>query len=95
MPEPDRQVTSRRLPDGEPQPAVEQSLTGVLLRVELPPGPANRQFGSGTLVEVESPKMLYLGEVQSARDLLLSITVEHAVDREALASIQRIWQPPG
>jgi hypothetical protein len=94
MPEPDRQVTIRRLPDGEPQPATEHSLTGTLLRVELPPSPVNRQFGLGALVEVESLQTLYLGEVQACQDLLLLIAVEHAVDREALAAIQRIWQPP-
>jgi hypothetical protein len=94
MPEPERQVTIRRLPDGEPQPATEHSLAGVLLRVELPPGPASRQFGMGALVEVESAETLYLGEVQGCQGLLLLIAVEHAVDRTALAAIQRIWQPP-
>jgi hypothetical protein len=94
MPEPDRQVTIRRLPDGEPQPGTEHSLTGALLRVELPPTPANRQFGIGALVEVESSKTLYLGEVQGCQGLLLLIVVEHAVDCDALAAIQQVWQPP-
>ncbi|MGA3028662.1 MAG: hypothetical protein ABSF98_28280 [Bryobacteraceae bacterium] len=94
MPEPDRQVTIRRLPDGEPQPAAGHSLTGALLRVELPPTPANRQFGIGALVEVESADVLYLGEVQGCQGPLLLIAVEHAVDRGTLAAIQQVWQPP-
>jgi hypothetical protein len=94
MPQPDRPVTIRRLPDGEPQPATELSLTGTLLRVELPPNPASRQFGMGALVEVESAEVLYLGEVQGCQGLLLIIAVEHAVDRGALAAIQHVWQPP-
>ena len=94
MPEPDREVTIRRLPDGESQPAIERSLAGALLLLELPPSTAGRPFGLGTLVEVASSSTLYLGEVQGWHDLLLSIAVEHAVDREALAAIQRIWQPP-
>lgn len=94
MAEPDRQVTIRRLPDGEPLSCTEHGLTGVLLRVELPPSPANRQFSAGALVEIESSKTLYLGEVQGSQDRLLLIGVEHAVDREALAAIQQVWQPP-
>jgi hypothetical protein len=94
MSEPDRQVTIRRLPDGELQAGIEHSLTGALLRVNVLPSPANRQLGMGALVEVQSATTLYLGEVQGCRDLLLLIAVEHAVDREALAAIQQVWQPP-
>jgi hypothetical protein len=65
-----------------------------MLRVQLPPGPAGSQFGMGALVEVESSRTLYLGEVRGCQGLLLLIAVEHAVDRGTLAAIQQVWQPP-
>ena len=93
MPQADRRVTIRRLPDGEPQQGNRVSLAGALLHVELPPSAANRQFSTGALVEVESPAVLYFGEVRSDRDSMLVIAVEHTVDRAALAAIQKTWQP--
>jgi len=89
----DRRVTIRRLPDGEPQQGNQNDEVGALLHVELPLNPASRQFSTGTPVEVESPGVLYLGEVQSYRDSMLVIAVEHTVDRAALAAIQKTWQP--
>ena len=89
----DRRVTIRRLPDGEPQQGNQNGWVDALLHVELPPNRASRQFSTGTPVEVESPEVLYLGEVRSYRDSILVIAVEHTVDRAALAAIQETWQP--
>lgn len=68
-------------------------MVGSLLRVELPPDALGRQFSMGALVEVETPSVLYLGEIHSYRDSMLVIAIEHTVDRAALASIQETWQP--
>jgi hypothetical protein len=89
----DRGVTVRRLPDGEPQQGKQNGRVGTLLHVELPPNPATRQFSVGAPLEVESPGVLYLGEVHSYRDSMLVIAVEHTVDRAALAAIQETWRP--
>jgi hypothetical protein len=89
----DRRVTVRCLPDGAPQQGNEDSAVGALLHVKLPPNALTRQFSMGALVEVETPRVLYLGEVHSYRDSMLVIAIEHTVDRAALASIQETWRP--
>jgi len=93
MSEPERQVTVRRLPDGEAYAGLERSLRGALLDVELAPD-ALAFLETGALVEVQSSTHIYLGEVQGVRDAVIRISVEHIVDRAVLAAIQQVWQGP-
>jgi hypothetical protein len=53
-----------------------------------------RDFTTGSLVEVACTQMLYLGEVHSQRDELVTVFVEHSVDRAALSAIRRVWYRP-
>jgi len=94
MSEPERQITIRRLPDGEIQGGFERALKGALLEAELTSGAAGDMLDAGALVEVQSQARIYLGEVRTVRGATLSIWVEHIVDRAALTAIQRTWQPP-
>ncbi|HXR36407.1 MAG TPA: hypothetical protein VN754_10685 [Candidatus Binataceae bacterium] len=93
MAEPERRITVRRLPDGKTYDGFERGRRGALLDVELAPDtPA--LLGTGALVEVQSSTHIYLGEVQGVRGATLRISVEHIVDRAALAAIQQVWQGP-
>ena len=50
---------------------------------------------TGALVEVDSERMLYLGEVYSREGRDLVIAVDHVVDRKELAAIQDTWDRAG
>jgi len=82
-----------QLRDGRSQEAVFESLEGRQLRLRLATAPQNG-FGPGELVEVNGPQNLYLGEVTSRVADVMSITVEHALDREALSTIHQVWDRP-
>jgi hypothetical protein len=49
----------------------------------------------GSLVELESPAILYLGEIQSswtqAGTNYVRVLIEHSVDLEKAAAIRRLW----
>jgi hypothetical protein len=93
MPEGEEQhVTVRRLPDGGSHPALFDSLNGQLLRIlEVP---VEVDVNAGDLVEVNSAKTMYLGEVRRRQGETMIIGVEHALDRETLALIQQVWHGP-
>jgi hypothetical protein len=52
-------------------------------------------IGRGALVEFETEETLYLGEVESseagATEQRLRVTVEHSLDLEKVAWIQKLW----
>ena len=50
---------------------------------------------TGSLVEVDSERTLYLGEVYSRDETCLVIAVDHMVDRKELADIQDTWDRAG
>jgi hypothetical protein len=77
----------RRLPDGEFRQAVQLGIEGRHLRIDVP-GP---KLAPGTLVEIESGAMLYLGEVQQQNAPIYSVFVEHCVDRAKLDAIRELW----
>jgi hypothetical protein len=93
MPEGEEQhVTVRRLPDGGSHPALFDSLNGQILRIlEVPVGV---DVNAGDLVEVNSAKTMYLGEVRRLQGETMIVGVEHALDRETLALIQQVWHGP-
>jgi hypothetical protein len=90
----DRQVTVRRLPDGEWHAAFLDGLDGQLMRIDLAPAPAAVSLRTGDLVEVTCENTLYLGEIRSLQNATMVIGVEHALDRQTLALIQQVWHGP-
>jgi hypothetical protein len=99
-------VTVRRLPEGEAHAGRLESREGQRLRVSLPHSAKGVGFQPGTPVEVQSEQVLYLGVVLLGTapvrpdldrpeldrpDPVLLISIEHTVDRTALAAIQEVW----
>lgn len=84
-------MTIRRLPDGKIHSAFGGGREGPQLRVTVTSVADIKEFDLGALVEVLSEKMLYLGEVVGRMDAGLVVSIEHTVDRAALAAIQSIW----
>ena len=93
MPDPTEFVTIRRLPDGDTQTAriVNQSPDRLALApVGAEPGPG---LATGMLVQIDSPEAMYLGEVIGRqKDSLVTVAVEHFIDRAALAEIEKVWK---
>jgi len=92
MPEGSAAVTVRRLPDGDAQSARIESREHDRLLIVLPGDAAAREFEAGTLIEIESEEAIYLGAVLHRQDLHVWISVEHAVNRAALAEIEDTWR---
>jgi hypothetical protein len=82
-------VKVRYLPDGGFLEGREAGWDNAVLRVDLP-GPKDG-FSQGVLVEIECGSMLYLGEVQQCSDSGVTAKLEHALNREKLASTQNAW----
>ncbi|MDE3197198.1 MAG: hypothetical protein KGN84_12690 [Acidobacteriota bacterium] len=91
----DQQVTVRILPGGNVREARIRELNGRLLSLEFSPAPGFINLRPGDLVEVTCTKTLYLGEVRSRDERTMIVGIEHSLDRETLAAIQRIWHGPG
>ena len=64
------------------------------LTVELDTSNPAESLSVGALVEVRSPAVLYLGQVRAVRGSRLTIILEHSVNLDSLAAIQRIWNRP-
>lgn len=94
MAEQNESVTVRRLSGGPARIGSLAGIAGRLLTVDLGAEVPEREFRRGTLVEVECSLRLYLGEIHEYRGTTLVIIVEHALDRDALETIQRVWTPP-
>jgi hypothetical protein len=94
MPEEENQhVTVRSLPDGVLRTAVLQSLSRHALRIKLQGSPATGLV-AGDLVEVTDAKHLFLGVVTLRDAETVVVGIEHALDRTALALIQKVWRGP-
>jgi hypothetical protein len=87
-------VTVRRLPDGDAQPARIESREHDQLLIALRDGSAAREFEAGVLIEVQSEEAIYLGAVSHRQDLQVTIFIEHAVNRAALAEVEDAWREP-
>jgi hypothetical protein len=92
MPEGSAAATVRRLPDGDAQPARIESREHDRLLIALPGDAAAREFDAGALIEIQSEEAIYLGAVLHRQDLQVAISVEHAVNRAALAEIEDAWR---
>jgi hypothetical protein len=92
-------VTIRRLPRGEARPArivvrgSDRQGDSDRLGVRLTAG-ETEAFEAGTLVEIDAVQALYLGEVVGRQqDSLVTVAVEHSIDRAALAEMEKAWEP--
>jgi hypothetical protein len=93
MSKPSDFVTIRRLPDGRAQPARMTDRTADRVTV-APAGEDWVGLETGSLVEIDAPEVLYLGEIAGCQpDSLVVVSVEHFVDRAALAEIESVWKP--
>jgi hypothetical protein len=87
-------VTVRRLPVGDWIPGILHSLEGSLLKVTIERKAGNPPFEASDLVEIACSQTVYLGAVRGRHDDLLTVGIEHSVDREALSAIQQVWYRP-
>jgi len=94
MPGSDEFVTIRRLPDGTAQAArITNRAPGRLALAPVGHEPA-QGFDAGVLVEIGAPEAVYLGEIIGRqKDSLVTVAVEHFIDRAALAEIEKVWKP--
>lgn len=95
MPEQTEFVTVRRLPDGGALTARIANRAPDRLALAPVGNEASLGFEAGALVQIDSPAAMYLGEVVGPpEDSLLTVAVEHFIDRSALAEIQKVWKTP-
>jgi hypothetical protein len=93
MPEPNEFVTIRRLPDGAAQSARIANQTPDRLALAPLGDEPGLGFDTGMLVQIDTPKVMYLGEVIGRQeDALVTVAVEHFIDRAALAEIEKVWK---
>jgi hypothetical protein len=83
-------ITVRRLPDGEPRPAsLERRDRKHFLISNLTDW---AEFEAGSLIEIQSEKAIYLGQVLGQEQSSLLLSIEHALNRLALTEIEKVWQ---
>jgi hypothetical protein len=87
----DEWVTVRQLPDGEAHSGRLESGAGRRLQIAIPSTAKRAEFKPGAPVEVQSDRTLYLGAVLTRQDSVMSVAIEHTLDRTALAEIQEVW----
>ena len=85
-------VTVQRLPNGMRHDAVLGTLKDNTAELSFPDDSVSHELSTGTLIEIDTHDVLYLGEVQGRKGSLLIVGLEHAVSKDALAAIQDIWQ---
>ena len=87
---PNETATIRRLPDGNAQRAVLRDLNGG--RLEVIPDLDSGVFQPGELVEIQSPRAFYLGEVTGLQaGARLQVNIAHFIDRVSLSEIGKVW----
>ena len=89
------QIRLRQLPAGRVRHGFPRSLQGHMLELEMASGEDAGGLDTGSLVEVDGERTLYLGEVYSRNEIGLVIAVDHMVDRKELAAIQDTWDRAG
>ena len=90
MAELSEEITVRRLPDGEPRSASLQRRDRRHFLISNLKDWA--EFAAGTLIEIQSEKAVYLGQVLDQQESSLLISIEHALNRAALTEIEKVWQ---
>ena len=89
------QIRLHQLPAGRVRHGFHRGLQGRMLEVEMASDEDAGGVDTGSLVEVDSERELYLGEVYSRDGLDLIIFVDHVVDRKELTAIQDSWDRTG
>ena len=84
------EITVRRLPAGDLQPAYLQRRDRRHFRITNLRDSA--EFETGSLIEIQSEKAVYLGQVLGQQESSLLISIEHALNRAALTEIEKVWQ---
>jgi hypothetical protein len=84
------EITVRRLPDGEPRSGTWERRDRRHFLISNLTGRAELEAGS--LVEIQSEKAVYLGQVLGQQESSLLISIEHALNRAALTEIEKVWQ---
>jgi hypothetical protein len=94
MPESNEFVRIRSLRDGSVQTAqIAHRAPGRLALAALG-GDPDLVLKAGALVEIDCPEAVYLGEVIGRqKDSLVTVAVEHFIDRATLAEINKVWRP--
>ncbi len=87
-------ATVRKLPSGGFQTGTVDIGEANRVRVRLESSPASPELKPSDLIEVVSAGTIYLGTVLAAQDGELVVSVEHSIDRAALAGIQQVWYRP-
>lgn len=83
-------ITVRRLPDGEPRSAsLERRDRKHFLITNLTEW---AEFEAGSLIEIQSEKSVYLGQVLGQEQSSLLLSIEHGLSRAALTEIEKVWQ---
>ena len=86
-------VTVRRLPDGGVQTVRIANRAPGRLSLVTNGGDAGKGFDAGVLVEVDAPEAMYFGQVIGRQDdSLVTVAVEHFINRAALAEIEKVWK---
>ena len=90
MAELSEEITVRRLPDGEPRSgSLERRDRRNFLISQLNDW---EEFEAGSLIEIQSAKAVYLGQVLGQQESSLLVSIEHALNRAALTEIEKVWQ---
>ncbi len=84
------EITVRRLPDGEPRSASLERRDRRHFVISNLADAAD--LAAGSLIEIQSEKTVYLGQVLGEQGSSLLISIEHALDRIALTEIGKVWQ---
>lgn len=97
MSERNEAVTVRRLPDGPVRSALIENREGQqlllsFLREGMSSQGTAREFESGALIEIQSGESILLGAVLRSQDASIAVTIEHAINRTALAEIEEAWR---
>jgi hypothetical protein len=64
---------------------------GTRLVIELDPLIAASVVAPGNLVEIQTERFIYLGQIRARRGAALTISIEHSLDAASLTAIQRVW----
>lgn len=90
MSELSEEITVRRLPDGEPRlGSLERRDRRHFLISNLKDW---AEFEAGALIEIQSEKAVYLGQVLGQEGSSLLISIEHSLNRAAMMEIVKVWQ---
>jgi hypothetical protein len=93
MSEPIEDATIRRLPDGAAYTIRITRQAPDRLSLKAVTAESDMGLEPGSLVEISACDAVYLGEVlDRPKDAVLTVAVEHFIDRRALAEINRVWK---